>query len=65
MYDDGRAADQAAAVNEAGGAVWQELGYRTMQPSWALPKLRWMLDHAPGPECRRPPASGSSTRSTW
>ncbi|MEV0370793.1 FGGY family carbohydrate kinase [Streptomyces sp. NPDC050636] len=47
MYDDGRAADQAAAVNEAGAAVWQELGYRTMQPSWALPKLRWLLDHEP------------------
>ncbi|MFJ6748640.1 MULTISPECIES: FGGY-family carbohydrate kinase [unclassified Streptomyces] len=56
MYDDGRAADQAAAVNEAGGAVWQELGYRTMQPSWALPKLRWMLDHAPGPDM--PPPAG-------
>ncbi|MEU5001974.1 FGGY family carbohydrate kinase [Streptomyces sp. NPDC021622] len=45
MYDDGRAADQAATVNEAGAAVWRELGYRSMQPSWALPKLRWLLDH--------------------
>ncbi|UQA91694.1 FGGY-family carbohydrate kinase [Streptomyces halobius] len=47
MYDDGRAIDQAAAVNDAGAEVWQELGYRTMQPSWALPKLRWLLDHEP------------------
>ncbi|GAU69081.1 putative sugar kinase [Streptomyces sp. NBRC 110611] len=39
MYDDGRAAEQATAVNTAGAAVWQELGYRSMQPSWALPKL--------------------------
>ncbi|MEV0112666.1 FGGY family carbohydrate kinase [Streptomyces sp. NPDC050844] len=45
MYDDGRAADQAATVNVAGGAVWRELGYRSVQPSWALPKLRWLLDH--------------------
>ncbi|GAA3106151.1 FGGY-family carbohydrate kinase [Streptomyces rectiviolaceus] len=44
MYDDGRAADQAATVNEAGGEVWRELGYRSMQPSWALPKLHWLLD---------------------
>lgn len=47
MYDDGRAADQAATVNGAGAEVWRELGYRSMQPSWALPKLRWLLDHHP------------------
>ncbi|MFJ9848400.1 FGGY-family carbohydrate kinase [Streptomyces sp. NPDC101150] len=47
MYDDGRADTQAAAVNDAGAAVWQELGYRSMQASWALPKLRWLLDHEP------------------
>ncbi|WP_237773053.1 FGGY-family carbohydrate kinase [Streptomyces luteocolor] len=47
MYDDGRAAAQAARVNDTGAAVWQELGYRTMQPSWALPKLLWLLDHEP------------------
>ncbi|MFI6938044.1 FGGY-family carbohydrate kinase [Streptomyces sp. NPDC050418] len=45
MYDDGRAAEQAVRVNEAGARVWQELGYRSMQPSWALPKLLWLLDH--------------------
>ncbi|AJT62760.1 hypothetical protein T261_1072 [Streptomyces lydicus] len=53
MYDDGRADIQAAAVNEAGAEVWQELGYRSMQPSWALPKLRWLLDHAPRTEGAR------------
>ncbi|WP_407548721.1 FGGY family carbohydrate kinase [Streptomyces sp. Pv4-95] len=58
MYDDGRAAEQAAAVNEAGEAVWRELGYRTMQPSWALPKLRRLLDHAP----ERDPAAGAGPR---
>nr|WP_240979640.1 FGGY family carbohydrate kinase [Streptomyces sp. HNM0574] len=47
MYDDGRAAAQAARVNEAGGPVWDELGYRRMQPSWALPKLLWLLEHEP------------------
>ncbi|MEU2790387.1 FGGY family carbohydrate kinase [Streptomyces sp. NPDC007100] len=52
MYDDGRAADQAAAVNKVGGAVWQELGYRSMQPSWALPKLLWLLEQDPGPAGR-------------
>lgn len=44
MYDDGRAAAQAERANAAGGPVWQELGYRSMQPSWALPKLLWLLD---------------------
>ncbi|MDG4862782.1 FGGY family carbohydrate kinase [Streptomyces sp. T-3] len=45
MYDDGRAADQAVRANQAGEQVWQDLGYRSMQPSWALPKLLWLLDH--------------------
>ncbi|MEV6671764.1 FGGY family carbohydrate kinase [Streptomyces sp. NPDC051162] len=51
MYDDGRASEQAVRVNAVGEPVWQELGYRSMQPSWALPKLLWLLDHqaaAPG-----------------
>ncbi|MFE0380558.1 FGGY-family carbohydrate kinase [Streptomyces inhibens] len=48
MYDDGRAAEQAAAVNAAGGAVWEELGYRSMQPSWALPKLCRLLENGTG-----------------
>ncbi|WP_329171210.1 FGGY family carbohydrate kinase [Streptomyces decoyicus] len=51
MYDDGRATAEAAAVNAAGEAVWQELGYRSMQPSWALPKLVSLLKNA---SARRP-----------
>lgn len=42
MYDDLRAVDDARRVNEAGAEVWDSLGYR-MQPSWALPKLLWLL----------------------
>lgn len=45
MYDDGRAAAQAERVNAVGGPVWEELGYRSMQPSWALPKLLWLLEN--------------------
>src|SRR5690606_23123325 len=47
MYDDARAAAEASLVNEAGADVWAELGYRRMQPSWALPKLVWLLRHHP------------------
>jgi sugar (pentulose or hexulose) kinase len=42
MYDDSRAGAEAERVNEVGGAVWETLGYR-IQPSWALPKLLWLL----------------------
>ena len=42
MYDDTRAVDEVRRINEVGAAVWASLGYR-MQPSWALPKLRWLL----------------------
>jgi len=42
MYDDTRAKDEAYRANEAGTAIWASLGYR-MQPSWALPKLLWLL----------------------
>ena len=42
MYDDTRAVDEVRRVNEVGSAVWASLGYR-MQPSWALPKLLWLL----------------------
>jgi D-ribulokinase len=42
MYDDTRALDETCRVNEAGAAVWTALGYR-IQPSWALPKLLWLL----------------------
>ncbi|MBU2667350.1 carbohydrate kinase [Actinoplanes bogorensis] len=45
MYDDTRA--DADRVNEAGVAVWAKLGYGRMQPSWALPKVLWLLrEHA-------------------
>lgn len=47
MYDDGRAQTQGRTVNEVGGAVWEALGYRRMQPSWALPKLLWLLHEHP------------------
>ncbi|WP_410813199.1 FGGY-family carbohydrate kinase [Micromonospora sp. 067-2] len=44
MYDDTRAAGSVERVNEAGADVWAEMGYRRMQPAWALPKLLWLLD---------------------
>ncbi|UFR06794.1 carbohydrate kinase [Streptomyces sp. Go40/10] len=50
MYDDGRAGDCADRVNAVGAPVWERLGYRSMQPSWALPKLLWLLERD------RPPA---------
>lgn len=47
MYDDTRAAGELERVNEAGDALWTELGYRRMQPAWALPKLLWLLREHP------------------
>ena len=47
MYDDRRAAGELARVNTIGGAVWARLGYRAMQPPWALPKLLWLLREHP------------------
>ncbi|MEO3892443.1 FGGY family carbohydrate kinase [Nonomuraea sp. B5E05] len=47
MYDDRRATGEVARVNEVGGHVWERLGYRRMQPNWALPKLLWLLRDAP------------------
>ncbi|MEU0719615.1 FGGY family carbohydrate kinase [Streptomyces lavendulocolor] len=52
MYDDGRARAYTARVNKEGGAVWRDLGYRAMQPSWALPKLLWLLDNTDFPDAR-------------
>ncbi|MEV5750754.1 FGGY family carbohydrate kinase [Actinoallomurus sp. NPDC052308] len=49
MYDDTRATEEARRADEAGAAVWAELGYRRMQPAWALPKLLWLLDRHEGP----------------
>jgi sugar (pentulose or hexulose) kinase len=52
MYDDARAVEEAEAVSAAGAAVWSDLGYR-MQPSWALPKLVWLVGHGHAPPgCR-------------
>ncbi|MGW4794592.1 FGGY-family carbohydrate kinase [Nonomuraea sp. MG754425] len=45
MYDDRRA--DASLVNEVGAPVWERLGYRRMQPNWALPKLLWLLRDTP------------------
>ncbi|MGK5728586.1 FGGY-family carbohydrate kinase [Streptomyces sp. URMC 124] len=44
MYDDGRAHAYTDRVNTTGAAVWEASGYRSMQPSWALPKLLWLLN---------------------
>jgi sugar (pentulose or hexulose) kinase len=46
MYDDSRAGEEAKRVGSAGSAVWEALGYR-IQPSWALPKLLWLLRERP------------------
>lgn len=48
MYDDARARKEAPQVIEGGAALWETLGYRP-QPSWALPKLLWLLRHADPP----------------
>ncbi len=47
MYDDTRAAEYVDRINAAGERVWAELGYCRMQPSWALPKLLWLLEASP------------------
>ncbi len=41
-YDDLRARKEARSINEVGGTIWTALGHH-MQPSWALPKLLWLL----------------------
>lgn len=47
MYDDGRAAAEAAYAQEAAADTWQALGIR-IQPSWALAKLLWLTRAEPG-----------------
>ncbi len=42
MYDDSRAEDETRRLNEVGAELWDSLGYRA-QPTWALPKLLWLL----------------------
>lgn len=44
MYDDERAAAQADRARAEGAQLCARLGYR-IQPSWALPKLLWLLEH--------------------
>ncbi len=41
MYDDGRAREEAAEVDQVGSSRWREMSYR-VQPSWALPKAVWL-----------------------
>uniref|UniRef100_A0AAU3GPL9 FGGY family carbohydrate kinase n=1 Tax=Streptomyces sp. NBC_01401 TaxID=2903854 RepID=A0AAU3GPL9_9ACTN len=47
MYDDGRAGVEAEQVNAVGERQWAKAGYRRMQRSWGLPKLRRLLDRYP------------------
>jgi sugar (pentulose or hexulose) kinase len=42
MYDDSRAGAEAERANEVGSQTWNSLGYR-IGPSWALPKVLWLL----------------------
>lgn len=42
MYDDSRAVEEAVEVDNVGSFRWREMSYR-MQPSWALPKIVWLL----------------------
>lgn len=46
MYDDTRAVPQTQRAVAAGLSLWHSLGYRP-QPSWALPKLLWLLTNTP------------------
>ncbi len=46
MYDDARAAQETRVVNEVGAPLWGALGYTRMHPTWALPKLMWLLTGA-------------------
>ncbi|MFC9946632.1 FGGY-family carbohydrate kinase [Streptomyces pratensis] len=50
MYDDGRATVEAELVNALGEQQWARSGYRRMQRSWGLPKLRRLLDRYPRAE---------------
>ncbi|MFI9803205.1 FGGY-family carbohydrate kinase [Streptomyces sp. NPDC052301] len=56
MYDDRRADAYTDRVDTCGADVWERLGYGAMQPSWALPKLLWLLDDLAGPGGRGLPA---------
>lgn len=47
MYDDARATAELAAVARAWAACADRNGY-VVQPTWALPKLAWVLGHVEG-----------------
>ncbi|MFF5262724.1 FGGY-family carbohydrate kinase [Actinomadura viridis] len=51
MYDDGRAAAEAAEAQETGAEVWDRLGVR-IQPSWALAKALWLVRRGVAPGAR-------------
>jgi sugar (pentulose or hexulose) kinase len=51
MYDDSRAAQEASQLRELGSVLWEELGY-TIQPSWAIAKLLWLVRHTSTHEAR-------------
>jgi sugar (pentulose or hexulose) kinase len=42
MYNDSRAEEEAGSAQEKGEEIWSSLGYR-MRPSFALPKMLWLL----------------------
>lgn len=46
LYNDTRAVEEAAFVQEAGAALAHKLGY-AFQPSFALPRLVWIRQHEP------------------
>jgi D-ribulokinase len=47
MYDDARAAAELRPIADAWAACAGRNGYR-IQPTWALPKLAWMVRHVEG-----------------
>lgn len=44
MYDDSRAAGLAAEADQVGRDTWAALGH-AIAPTWALPRLLWLLRH--------------------
>lgn len=44
MYDDARAPEQTRRAQLAGSPLWDALGYQ-LQPTWALPKVMWLVEH--------------------
>ena len=46
MYNDARAADQAARINAAAAVFTRKLGYR-FSASFGLPKILWLAEHEP------------------